>query len=70
MKTTINALATALALSARLVAAHAQTVDDPSSINDAHAAVVNSGLYSPSDQYSDTKGFPLPGWSQLKLPYE
>ena len=74
MKTTLNALAIALALSARLVASQAHAADlYGSSINDAHTAVSTSGFYSPysqADQYTGPTGFPLPGWSQLKEPNE
>jgi len=74
MKTTFNALAIAVALSARLVASQAHAADlYGSSINDAHTSVSTSGLYSPyspSDQYTGANGFPLPGWAQLKEPNE
>ena len=76
MTTKLNALAIALALSARLVASQAHAADfsyDSSTGNNPHASVNISGLYSPynpADQYAGPNGFPLPGWSQLKEPLE
>ena len=73
MKTTLNALAIALALSAHLVASQAHAADFGSSINEAQAAVSTSGFnnpYSHADKYTGPNGFPLPGWSQLKEPNE
>ena len=73
MKTTLNALAIALALSAHLVASQAHAADFGSSFNDAHVAVSTSGFHSPysqADKYTGPNGFPLPGWSQLKEPNE
>ena len=66
MKTTTKALAIALALSARLVSAQAQAAEFYGSSTDPHAAVNQSGLYSPSDRYAAPDGFPLSGWAQLK----
>lgn len=76
MQTKLNALAIALALSARLVASQAHAADfsyGSSTGNDSRASVNISGLYSPynpADQYTGPNGFPLPGWSQLKEPLE
>lgn len=67
MKTTTKTLAIALALAARLVSvqAHAAQLDGSTAV-DPHSAVNQSGLYSPSDHYAGSDGFPLPGWAQLK----
>jgi hypothetical protein len=73
MKTTLKALAIALALSARLIAPQAHAADFGSSINDARAAVSTSSFnspYSQADKYTGPNGFPLAGWSQLKQPNE
>ena len=75
MTTKLNALAIALALSARLVAsqAHAADIYGSTTGHDPRTSVSTSGLYSPynpADQYSGPNGFPLPGWSQLKEPFE
>jgi hypothetical protein len=66
MKITTKALAIALALSARLVSAQAHAAEFYGSSTDPHAAVNQSGLYSPTDRYSAPDGFPLSGWAQLK----
>ena len=66
MKTSTQALAIALALSARLVSVQAQAAEFYGSSTDPHAAVKQGGLYSPSDRYSTSNGFPLSGWAQLK----
>jgi hypothetical protein len=73
MKTTLKALAIALALSARLIAPQAHAADFGSSVNDARAAVSTSSFnspYSQADKYTGPSGFPLPGWSQMKGPNE
>jgi len=66
MKTTTKALAIALALAARLVSVQAQAAEFYGANTDPHAAVNQSGLYSPSDSHSAPDGFPLSGWAQLK----
>ena len=58
MKTTLNALAIALALSARLVASQAHAADFGSSINDAQAAVSTSGFNSPYSQADNRMKLP------------
>jgi hypothetical protein len=61
-------LAIVLALAARLVSV--QAADFASSSVDPRSAVHQSGPYSPTDNYTGSAGFPLPGWAQLKYSNE
>jgi hypothetical protein len=68
MKTMAKVLAIVLALAARLVSV--QAADFASSSVDPRSAVHQSGPYSPTDNYTGSAGFPLPGWAQLKYSNE
>jgi hypothetical protein len=68
VKTMAKVLAIVLALAARLVSV--QAADFASSSVDPRSAVHQSGPYSPTDNYTGSAGFPLPGWAQLKYSNE
>jgi hypothetical protein len=70
LKSIVKVLAIALALVVRLVSVQAQAAEFTTSSVDPHSAVHQSGLYSPTDSYTGTNGFPLPGWAQLKYSNE
>jgi hypothetical protein len=70
MKTIVKALAIVLALVVRLVSVQAQAAEFTTSSVDPHSAVHQSGPYSPTDNYTGSTGFPLPGWAQLKYSNE
>jgi len=70
MKTIVKALAIVLALVVRLVSVQAQAAEFTTSSVDPHSAVHQSGPYSPTDNYTGSAGFPLPGWAQLKYSNE
>ncbi len=70
MKTMAKVLAIVLALAARLVPVQAQAAEFTNSSVDPRSAVHQSGLYSPTDNYTGPDGFPLPGWAQLKYSNE
>ena len=70
MKSIVKVLAIVLALAARLASVQAQAADFASSSVDPRSAVHQSGPYSPTDNYTGSAGFPLPGWAQLKYSNE
>jgi hypothetical protein len=70
MKTIVKALAIVLALVVRLVSVQAQAAEFTTSSVDPRSAVHQSGPYSPTDNYTGSAGFPLPGWAQLKYSNE
>jgi len=70
MKTIVKALAIVLALVVRLVSVQAQAAEFTTSSVDPRSAVQQSGPYNPTDNYTGSAGFPLPGWAQLKYSNE